>query len=242
MDYILIFLICLIGSVIQTICGFGYAMIGISILSIMLPIKTVNLLIIISSSILSLKLLFRLRKSIDYRLIIYPSITIFPSVLIGIRILNYGKESHLKIIIGSCLILIAFYFIFQKKSVEIKRVKLLGMAAGMVSGIFVGIASIAGPPLAIYCMNVTKKKETYIVTLQAIFLISGLYSLGTHIYYGNITIEILKYALLAIIAVIIGNIMGVKVNHRINYTLFYKLIYGYILNMGILIILLGIYL
>ena len=110
---------------------------------------------------------------------------------------------------------------------------------GTLSGLLSGLFNIGGPPMAMYMFAAAADKEEYNSTLQMFFLATTSIAVITHLAYGNITKEVLKYIPFAYIGVALGTSLGVAFFNRLSSEKIKKLVYGVMLAMGVVVLIRG---
>ena len=138
-------------------------------------------------------------------------------------------------ILGISLIIISFYFIFNK-SFQIKPSKFNGISSGLISKIFEGLFNIFGPPLVIYYFSSIEDKKEYHSTIQTTFYLLLSFTISIQLFYGNITKEILKMALIGSVAVLIVTIIGLNIFNSLDRNLLRKILSFVMIVMGIILI------
>jgi uncharacterized membrane protein YfcA len=91
-----------------------------------------------------------------------------------------------------------------------------GVAAGLVTGVFSGMFNSGGPAMAIYFYNVFSDKRQYSAALQVTFMLGALVNLFVHLAYGNISLDVLRFAGMGIPVVFAGTFLGVRVFERLS--------------------------
>lgn len=194
--YLLVFVICFVGSVIQGSASFGFSLFVMSLLPMFMPLK--------SAAVLS-------------------SLLIMP---LGVYLLTVCNENLLKKVLGLIIILLSIMFLkspAQKLSIRDSRIN--GITFGAVSGLLSGMFNIGGPPLVIYYLNTVKEKMEYKAALEFSFMIAGGVTVILHKAYGNIEPGVMKYATVCIAAIISGTVLGMKVFIRLPQDVLKKSVY-----------------
>lgn len=236
-NVILLLIVSILGSFIQSITGFGCAILAMSILPLVLPFKTAAVAMALAALVMTFKVSFSLRENINYRILVIPFIASLAGRTIGVHILNSYDTNMLQKILGILLILLSLWFIFFNHAVKLEANSVTGLSAGLASGILGGLCNISGPPLVIYFFSVLKEKKEYNATIQATFFLGGLYTILLHILYGNITEEIVKLSAVAVVGVAIGSSIGLAMFSKINKKILSRIIYSFIMVMGIVMLL-----
>lgn len=221
------------GSFIQAVGGFGYAIVVMSVLPLLLKIQTASVIEVFTSSVMVCVIALRYRKNIRWKLIILPALANAVFGYIGIRIQSAAPEQLLRRILGSCLILLSLWMMRKHGGRKVPNRPVAGLTAGMMSGIMGGMMSIGGPPMVLYFLGVTDSKEEYTATLQMYFFLSTLYLFFTHLLMGHMTKEVWTFSLFALLGLGAGTAAGMAVFQRIRQETFRKVVYGFMILAGI---------
>ncbi len=235
MELFYIFLIILIGSIIQGATSFGFAIVSMPFLVLFLPVKTATILVLILAAFLVFFIFIKMRKHVSYQAIIYVIIGSYIGVAVGVFGLENLETNILQSILGILLILVSIYFFFNK-DINIKPTKTNGLFSGLISGLFGGLFNITGPPLVIYYFSSIENKKEYQGTIQATFFFSILFTIAIHLLRGNITFEIIKMASVGLTAVILGSIIGLKIFDHLDKRLIKKILSIVMIIMGSMLI------
>ena len=148
----------------------------------------------------------------------------------GIYIFTVFPASGLAKIYGVLIILISLKGLFVKKQISLSGIglTLVLLIAGIIHGMFLS----GGALLIIYAVAVLKEKETIRATLSPVWIILNVYMLAQDLYFGNITIQVVKLSLYSflplLIAIAFGNYLHKKMNQKffINLTYFLLIVSG----------------
>jgi hypothetical protein len=110
---------------------------------------------------------------------------------------------------------------------------------GFIAGILGGAYNTNGPPVVIYGMLRRWDPEKFRATLQGYFLPTGLAILISHGLAGMWTKQVIHLYLYSLPAIIAAVLIGGKVNQLIPKGKFDKIIYGFLVAIGILLIIRG---
>jgi uncharacterized membrane protein YfcA len=236
MEYVLFFLIILIGSVIQGATGFGFGIFVMAVLPFFFPFKTCSAIVLLLGTMLNVQLAWGLRKNINFKVLLPVLAAALAGRYFGVYALMNLNDTVLKMIFGGVLILLSLFFAFKGNQVVIKPHYSSGMIAGFFSGIMGGMFNTSGPPLVIYYFSVIKDKLIYSGTLQATFFFSALFSVVLHISYGNMNLNVLKFAGIGALAVVTGSMLGLHILKRLDRALLSKIIYSFMAVMGMVML------
>lgn len=234
--YFFSFVITFISSFIHGSIGFGYAIFAMSILPLVLPLRIAAVVVNISLLITTLQMSFQLRKYINYNFIIVPLLFAILGRTLGVYLLMNIEASFLEKLLGGLLIVLSIYMYILKNKIKVQPSIGKGAVLGFSSGLLGGMYNLGGPPIVLYYFSALKDKMVYAASLQATFLITTLYGVGQHLYYGNITPMIIKVSIINIVAVIVGCKLGVSVLKKMSRETMGKLLYLYMAIMGLFIV------
>lgn len=236
-EKILTLIICFGGSLIQGLSGFGFAMFVMFFLPFIMPLKIAAVVTGLQTFFMGTYVVFKFRKHIDYKIAMVPLISSLALVPIGVRLLVFGNEDVLKRILGVTIVAISiFLFIKSKKDIKIKTNTKNGILAGSLSGIMSGMFNVGGPPLVVYYLYGIKSRLSYKATLEFSFLIRSLMIVIMHAIYGNISKDIIIFALYGGIGTSIGNLLGLSMFQKINSVVLHKIVVILMFILGTLLI------
>jgi uncharacterized membrane protein YfcA len=201
-------LIALLGSLLQSSTGFGFAIVSMALWPFFIPFKSAAVVTVIASFLMVLYISVKLRRHINFRLMIFPVVASTLTGIAGVFILMVSAESLLRRVLGAALFLMAVYSSFSSKKIRIKSTPAKGLLAGAVSGFMGGLLNIGGPPMVAYYISVCDDKMEYNATLQCFFMLSSFSILGTHLAMGNFSGNIMKDCIAATIGILIGTVAG----------------------------------
>lgn len=214
---LILFAVCFIGSMIQGLTGFGFAIVVMSILPFFIPFKTAAVIIALLAFIMTAQMSYRLRKHIRLNVLIIPLITSIIGTAAGVFALEILPSYYLKPIAGGILVAVSIWLIWFKNIIRINGNLLTGALIGIASGLMGGLCSVSGPPLAAYYYTVLDTKCEYNATTQATFALSGIFTIMLHVYYGNISNEVLINIFPGVIGILSGSFFGAIIFEKLNH-------------------------
>jgi uncharacterized protein len=211
-DLFIIMLILLLGSFIQGVSGFGLGLISMSFLPILLTLKDSTLLVLVSTAVISTKIVYRYRSSIRWKAIVYILIFAILGRICSFFVLNeFGDLVIMKKVLGVLLIGFVF-FLFKKDAInpDSDIIKTMPFTAfiGFLGGLIGGVFAVGGPVFVIYLLIRFTEKVEYNVNLQTVFLISNLFTILLHLLNGDFHHELSVYVIMAILPVLLGVQLG----------------------------------
>ena len=226
-----IFLIVLFSSFIQSITGFGFAVVGTPLLLFFMEPKQVVSLMVFGALILNLMVIYKTRGKSDPKVIWPMFIASLIGIVPGVYILKVVDASNLKLCIG-ILILLVSLFMASNYVMTIKREKLATVLVGIVSGFMGGATSLSGPPVALFLMNQQQDKEAFRANLVRYFCLGNIATLLVMYFMETMELGVLRQGLYAIPGVLLGVWVGEKAFARVSPKLFKWITLGVIFFCG----------
>lgn len=239
MILMLVALVAVGGSFIQSVSGFGFAIVCMSLWPLLLPFQTAAAMEAISAFVMVTYLSIRLRHHIQWKILWPPAIIAISFSILGVHTLSALSEHALHRILGIALLLLDIYFIFFSGKFSIKPGLLSSAIAGAVSGFLSGLFNIGGPPMAAYFLAVCDQKETYEATLETYFLLTSASVFLSHLFIDDVTQGFILPMLAAIAGTVLGTICGYRLFQHITLRHIKKLIYAFMLIAGMTLIIFG---
>lgn len=227
------------GSFIQSASGFGYAIVLMSVLPLVIPFQSAAILEVMTSFFMVGAIALKYRRHIRWRLLVWPLIANAVFSLTGVWFQSGSAEGLLRRILGATLVLLSVYFIFFSSRLAIRGGARNGFIAGSISGICGGLMSIGGPPMVAYYLAATSSKEEYNATLQAYFVLSTAYIFFTHVALGHVTVQILSWGIWALLGLAAGTFCGLRLFDRLSAAGLKKLVCGFMAAVGIYLVITG---
>ncbi|MGC8588205.1 MAG: sulfite exporter TauE/SafE family protein [Hydrogenobaculum sp.] len=188
--------------VVQGISGFGGGVFMVTLLSLVMNIKSAVLTFSFIQALgpLSILLVSKSYKP-NMRMIFYLITGSFVGIFLGAHILKIISATYMEMFSGLFFISIGIFdglSIFKNElldltsKIEIKH----GFFVGVLSGVFSGIVGIGGPPAAIYLRNIVKEFDEYRYLISIYFVL--IVGIRLFIYYilhafSNVRYEYIAY-------------------------------------------------
>ncbi len=224
------------AAMVQTVTGFGYGLILMSILPhFFLTTNAWTCTAGIVGGITSATNAWKFREYVNLKKALAPAISFFPVSWLMIRYAGSIRESYMKRGLGFCLVLLSIYFIFYSKKIRIKPNLRNGLIAGAIAAVFSGLFSVGGPPIAAYVIGTCDDKNEYTANIQTFFMLTTFYNTVLRILNGYITKEIWIVSGICLIAALAGVFVGRRIISRINGEQQRKYVYALTMISGILL-------
>ncbi len=235
---LLVLIILFLSTFIRSALGFGDALIAMPLLAIVVGLQVATPLTAMGATTIAIIILIKAWKKVDIKAAWRLVITTWIGIPIGIFFLKAAPELLVKSLLG---IIITGFGLYNLIVPNLPRLLNENWAylTGLIAGILGGAYNTNGPPVVIYGMLRRWDSEKFRATLQGYFLPTGVAILISHSIAGMWTPQVV-YLYLYSIPVIVGAVLiGGKVNQLIPQGKFDKIIYGFLVVIGILLIIRG---
>ena len=208
LPFILIALITLGASYIQSVSGFGFGIFAMIFLPNILLYTEANVLSSMISSLTSISVAICMRRKIHWKNIIFPLIGCLFSTFIAVSFIKTQKNETLTLLLGIALFVLSMYFFFFSNKIKIKPTWYAGLIAGTLSGLLGGMFAIGGPPVVIYFMQSEEDSDHYLASISAYFVFSGMISITTKAGAGFITERVWLGLAVGLLGMLLGSFVG----------------------------------
>ncbi|GAA0364069.1 putative membrane protein YfcA [Bacillus horti] len=216
----------IIGSFVQGASGFGFGLVAMGMLPIMFSLKDSTLLVMSLTLILSLNILSKIYKYIEWRsLFIILSGAFVGRLMAFFFLTTYGEMDFLKKWLGVFLVLLVLYLFFKKdrQVSEVWMKPIVPVLLGSLGGFIGGVFAVGGPFFVFYFLLLYQDKRKYNANLQATFFLTSLFTLILHGSHGDINTSFYLYFIVGIGSVFLGSTLGLKWFDRLPQALIKKL-------------------
>jgi uncharacterized membrane protein YfcA len=233
-DLFPIIIVCMIGGMLQSLLGFGCAVIMMAVLPYFLePFPQVAGLTSVICMICSLMLVLRYRRPTCYRVILPVFISYLFFMTISNKMLISLPVDQLRLYLGFLLVFISLYYFFiAEKTFKFSKSLSIALTVGMASGILSGLFTMGGPPVVLYAMNVSKNKEEYLGMIQFYFTITNFASSVLRTATGIITMKVLYWVIVGLIGIILGEFLGGRLQNKFYWDSLRRWVYVFLGLMG----------
>jgi len=215
-EYLLVVLIVFAAGLIHGSAGFAFALVATPLLSFLFPIRQTVAFTMLLAFVFSAQILARYHREIPWRVIWLPLLVSYAGRLVGVSILMNLDTRVFRLIWGAALILFAVYFGLYKQRIRIRPSVPSGIVVGALSGVLGGMFNTGGPPVVVYYYCAISGTKAYSAALQVTFFTGAVINFFMHLGYGNITVEVIKWAGVGVLAVAAGIFIGIRVFERVD--------------------------
>ena len=236
-NYVILILVCaitVISSFIQGTTGFGFGIFAMIFLPHILLYTEANVLSTMLSSLTSLLVCVVGFKKINWKNTVFPVLGCVISTYLAVAFIKTQSSEMLSLLLGVALFLLSIYFFFFSDKIKIRPTWYAGLIAGILSGIMGGMFSIGGPPVVVYYMQSEDDPKSYVTTISAYFVLSGIVSIASKAAMGFVTSYVLWGLVIGIIGMVIGSFAGKRVRDKVKPKMMRKIVYGFMAISGII--------
>ena len=219
---VLILLIVFATSVVQSLVGFGFALLAVPLMIIVIDLQSAVIVSSIVGSLSNLLQCWQLRRDIDRVLAKRFLLATVLGAPIGLVLFIYANQSALKIVLG---VSILFGVAVLSRGMELQHVSSwLDWLMGAISGVLLMATSTNGPPLVFVLQARKIAPTTFRATLNLVFLVSGAFGLVMFGFAGELVVDDVKLAGAAFPAMVIGISIGTVLRKFAPQEIFKKLV------------------
>ena len=224
-----------LAAALQTLAGFGFALLVMPLLTLLLGIETAAPLVALVGFSLYLVNLLRYRRGLVWRETLQLLVPALVGVFVGVQALRVFDASLIKGVLGIVLIAYALYALL-KPALPPLRSTVWAYPVGFLAGCLGGAFNTPGPPVIIYGNARAWPRDQFRSTLQVIFLASSATVIVAHAAAGNITTDVVRMTAVALPALAAGILVGAIVDRRLNHDRVRTIVLGLILVSGVLML------
>lgn len=231
-------IIATIGSFfIKGLCGFANTLIFTTILSFgnsNVNISPVELLLGYPTNII---IVWKERRSIQWSVCIPLIVFVIMGSVPGVFLLKNADNQMIKIIFGAVIIFIGLEMLFSaSKDKKTPPSKVALTIIGIISGLLCGLYGV-GALLSAYVNKVTEDSSSFKANMCLVFWAESTFRLILYRFWGIITLDILKQAILLFPLMLLGLILGMFSGRFLNERVIRKLVIFMLILSGIVLIL-----
>ncbi|MGD9049912.1 MAG: sulfite exporter TauE/SafE family protein [Anaerolineae bacterium] len=232
MTIVLIITIVFFAAFIQSLSGFGFAVIIMPLLSLMVGLQVAAPTVALTALTVYSINIVRYRRAIDYKELVRLGIAAALGVPLGMWVLTNMDESVVMRIMGVMLVSYAVYALVRPTTKWVLS-RYWAYPAGFMAGCLSGAYNVPGPPVIVYGSLRQWPKDEFRAVLQAIFFIGGVLVVGAHLVAHRVTVEVLTFYAFALPALGMGILVGSRVDRHVDRERFRKIVTVMILLLGL---------
>ncbi len=238
MEYILLILISVIGGFVQSASGMGHGIVLMSTATLFFPYISLMISVKFIAFVFFVPVIFMLNK-IKWKLLAVPILFSIVGILLGTQVLLVSSESELTFLLGVIMAVLGFFNLLYKPKRVYEPKWWLGAVAGVASGFFSAVASLAGPPLVLYFINkkeLAEDTDAYYATIMTGFLLLNAQQMFTLGLTGILSFEAVYIFLICVIPIFVGIWLGRKWAKKVKPEKIKRAVYLLMSIMGVYLI------
>jgi uncharacterized membrane protein YfcA len=209
-----------LSSLVMGLTGYGFVMVGVSIMSLCFPLKTVIPFIFPYNVVINIILIWRLKSYVSVSRVL-PQLTFFaPGAIVGSLLLIHWADDTLKIMVGITLTVFCLWSLMQPEVPIVCASNLWSGFTGFAGGVLGGALYMPGPPVIMYNAAIAPDRFQFKVDLQLYFLFANGLLLGIYAYLGLFSLQSLKLTLYYSPCIAVGMVVGMQIFSMISNRIF----------------------
>ncbi|WP_319522465.1 sulfite exporter TauE/SafE family protein [uncultured Desulfosarcina sp.] len=223
----------LVAGCVRGYGGFGFSMITVAALSLVLPPERIVPMILMLEVGASLLLLPGAWSSVNWPALAWMLLGVGIGTPLGVWLLGNVSPACMKTAVAAIIFALAFIL---RKGVVVKRQpgRAQTVVTGTASGILNGAAAIGGPPAVLFFFSSPAGAAVSRASLIAYFLLTDILAAGTCLAAGLMTVNHARQALLMLVPMAIGLLAGQRMFHRTSETVFRKRVLLCLMGLSVL--------
>ncbi|MBF0289108.1 MAG: sulfite exporter TauE/SafE family protein [SAR324 cluster bacterium] len=225
-----------VGSLVQGSVGFGFALIIVPTLLLILPQEHVTPVVVLLSLALNGVALYECHRILQKKTVFLLSISGILGVPFGVYLLQEVNAQAFKLIVGVLIVILACLLKTGWKRSPRNQTVAGFFPVGFVSGIMNGSIALNGPPVILFFTHIKLEKEVFRANLLGYFFISNCFTILYFVYSDLIHQQILYDSLIYYPSLLLGTVVGIKVSKRIPEKIFRNVVFLVVGVMGLALI------
>jgi len=235
MVQLIVILVIFLAVFVQSLSGFGVALIAMAFLPGIIGIQIATPLVALVSLTIEVFLLLRYRAELDIHAVLPIAVAAIVGIPLGIWAFDGVDEGYFLIGLGIVITGYALYALLNIKLPELAS-PVWAYAAGLLAGVLGGAYNTSGPPVIIYGNCKRWPPLEFKGNLQGFFIISSLFVALGHAVGRNFTQTVWEYFLWTLPAIGVGYITGTYLDRYLNPEMFRKVVLVLLVLLGVRLI------
>lgn len=232
----LIAIVVFVAAFLQSLSGFGFAVIIMPLITLMVGLQTAAPLVAtIALTVYTINVI-RFRHAINRDEVLRLAAASAFGVPVGIWVLANVNETVVKAVLGLLLVTFALYGLLRPTAnwaLSRQWVYPTGFVAGCLGGAY----NTPGPPAIVYGSLRQWPRDEFRAAMQTLFLVNAMLVVTSHFLTHNLTVEVLSLYLYAVPALALGILLAARMDSKVDRRRFRTLVNVMVLLLGALLIL-----
>lgn len=216
----------------QTLAGFGSAMVAMALLPFWLGLMVATPLVALIAATLEALVLVRWREALTWHAIWRLSVAMAAGVPFGVIALARVDAGILLPILGVVIIAYSLYALLDRRLPELHGPR-WAFGAGALAGLLGGAYNVSGPPVIVYGHCRRWPPAEFRGNLQAFFLLGDALVIVAHGVAGNLTPVVWHHYAYALPAIALGVIVGLSLERHVGAVAFRRTVLIVLLALGV---------
>ncbi|MFV0337735.1 MAG: sulfite exporter TauE/SafE family protein [Chthoniobacterales bacterium] len=214
--------ICICGGLLQGISGFGFGIVVMSVLPLMMDIKQASPFVALLTALICLAVLPSYWKNIRWNECRIPLLALLIGLPIGIWGLENLPKPLIMRLLGASLLAVCI----QRALKQGKQIfpRWIGAICGLLSGLLSGALNMGGPPMLLYLRGRPMPSAAFVATLHLLFTFSSCTRVGLAASAGLIDQTLLLKGILIVLPAAAAMLLGARIRDKIPEAGFQRLL------------------
>jgi uncharacterized membrane protein YfcA len=231
-------MVVLLAALVAGTTGFGFALVAVPMLVILLPPRTVVPLTQLLSLGLQLMILVEGRKHLLVRRVWLLILSGVVGVPAGTYLLLL-VDSHTLQVIAGVVVIVGAVALLAGWRWRLRNEKAVSLPVGLLSGALAGTTGLPGPPVILFFANQQVEKQAFRVNLALHFACLNVVAIVSALAAGLITRQALESMIILVPSLILGTVGGIYLSKRVHRARFQRVVIAILLLTGALAMLTG---
>lgn len=205
-----------LAGIVQVVTGFGAVVVMMAILPFFFGIVDAPTVALAINMIYITVLLWKYRKHVDMKVALLPTVIYCAVAVAALRLMGGVDTRVLAISFAVLLMVLSVYFLVFSQKIRVRPGKTLAVLCGTVAGITGGLFGVGGPPMVLYFLAAAKDRQTYMGSLQFLFVVTTIVTLLARFSGGMFRAELLPYIAVGTVGIMLGMWLGEKISSKMN--------------------------
>lgn len=224
-----------VATLIRSAFGFGEALVAVSLLALLIPIKVAVPLAILVSITVAAVIIAQDWRHIHVSSAGWLILSTLFGIPLGLFLLTKVAEPIVKAILAVVILIFSIYCLQSRRPFYLKTDK-LAWVFGFIAGVLGGAYGMNGPPLVIYGTLRRWPPPQFRATLQGYFLPASMVGLTGYWLANLLSAAVIRYYLLSLPPVLAAVLLGRIVNRRLNGRRFLLYVYCGLVGIGMMLL------
>jgi uncharacterized membrane protein YfcA len=236
MTAVLLTTIVFFAALVQTISGFGFALVVMPLATILVGLQTAAPLVALTGLTVCTVNFIRYRQAVNVSEVLRLAVASALGIPFGLWVLTTMDESTIKSVLGLILIAYALYVVVQP-AMPSTLPQWWVYPTGFVAGCLSGAYNTPGPPVIMYGSLRQWPKQEFRAVLQMYFAINATLVVSSHALARRLTAQVLSLYPYAALALLLGVVAGSRLDTRVDRNRFRSIVTVMILILGVSLLL-----